>query len=103
MGSNEYIAEGCIIDSVYSNTMRENGHIYWDFNSATLSLEYYRSELKGLDRVLKALSNHMKGEISVDLMMSAYDIILHEEQRKNLRANMCYTDKGLALAGLEGC
>ena len=50
---------------------------------------------------LKAISNHIKGKISVDLMMNAYDIILHEEQRNNLHGDMWYTDDGLALAGLD--
>jgi hypothetical protein len=75
-----YLAEGGIMDSICSYDMRENGHIHWDFNPATLDLEYYRGELTGLNRVLKAISSHMKGEIPAELMMNAYDIILHEEQ-----------------------
>jgi len=96
----QYLAEGSITDTVYCYFMRESGSIYDDFNPATLDLEYYRGELKGLNRVLLAISNYMKGEISVDLMMSAYDIILHEEQRDKLRGDMWYTDEGLALVGV---
>ena len=45
--------------------------------------------------------SHMKGELSVDLLMNAYDIILHEEQRNDLRGDMWqYTDEGLGLVGL---
>lgn len=98
----QYLAGGSIMDAIHSYSMRENGSIYYDFNPAKLELEYYRGELSGLNRVLKAISNHMKEEIPADLMMNAYDIIIHEEQGKDLRGDLCYyTDEGLALAGLE--
>ena len=97
----QYLAEGSIMDSIHGYEMREDGHVFWDFNPATLDLEYYRGDLIGLNRILKAISKHMKGEISADLMMNAYNIILHEEKLKQLWENMWYTDEGLALAGLE--
>ena len=96
-----YLAEGSIMDTVCSYSMRENGHVHWDFNPAALGLEYYRGELTGMNRILNAISNHIRGEISTDLLMNAYDIILHEEQRKRLLDDMWYTDEGLALVGLE--
>jgi len=98
----QYLAGGSIMDSIHGYAMSEDGDVYWDFNPATLDLEYYRGELNGLNRVLKAISSHMKGEISIDLLMNAYDIILHEEQRDELRGSLWfYTNKGLALVGLE--
>jgi len=78
------------------------GQIHWDFNSATLDLEYFRGELTGYSRVLKAISSHMRGEISVNSMINAYDIILREERLKDLRKGLWqFTDEGLELAGLS--
>ena len=54
-----------------------------------------------MDRVLKTISSHLRGEISTDIMMNAYDIILREEYLKVLKEDMrIYTDEGLALVGL---
>ena len=89
------------MDSVHSYSMRDSGCVCWDFNPATLDLEYYRSKLTGLNRALKAISSHMKGELPVELMMKAHHIIMHEEQCNNLRGDMWYTAEGLALVGLK--
>jgi len=97
----QYLAEGSIMDSVNGYTLRFNNQIYWDFNPASLDLEYFRGELTGLNRTLKAVSNHLKGEITADLMMNAYNVFLHEEKEKELLCRTWYTDEGLALVGLE--
>ena len=97
----QFLAEGSIMDSIISISIEENGNVYNDFNPASLDIEYYRGELKGCNRVLKAISNHMKGKIPTDLMMNAYDIILHEERLKDRLDDLgSYTNEGLALVGL---
>ena len=96
-----YMIGESIMDAIHSYSMYDNGHVYWDFSPATLDVEYYRGELIGMNRVLKTISNYMKGKLSVDLMMNAYHVIMHEEQRDDLRSCMWYTAEGLALAGLE--
>jgi len=83
-----YMIGKSMMDSVHGYAMRESGCVHWDFNPATLNLEYYRGELIGMNRVLKAISRHMKGELSVEMMMKAYNLIIHEEQRDNLRSDM---------------
>ena len=93
--SRQYLAHGTIVDSGHSYKGNEVAQIHWDFDPATLDLEYFRDKLTGYNRVLKAICKYMKNEISVDLMMNAYDIILHEEQEKASEQ-----DEGLELAGL---
>jgi hypothetical protein len=97
-----YLAEGSTMDTVYSYIVEENGFVAFDFSPATLDLRYFRKELLGIDRVLRTISNHLKDEISLELMMNAYNIILHEEQLNNIQNNMReYTDYGLSLVGLH--
>lgn len=60
------------------------------------SWEYYEGELEGSERILKAVSNLIKGEISIDLFLQSYEYIKSENE---ISLNL-YTPKGLELAGL---
>jgi hypothetical protein len=77
----------------------ENGMIYDESIWNYMDLEYYRGELTGKRRILKALSNHVKGNIDTALFANAYHLILCEENIKENRPRG-YTDEGLRLAGL---
>jgi len=65
-----------------------------------MDLEYYRGELSGNRRVLKALKNYIKDEIDVCLYSRAYHVILTETHAKNIRP-LEYAHEGMVLAGLE--
>lgn len=79
----------------------EDGVIYGECMHDYMSLEYYPYEnLKGVQRILIALSNHIKGEIDDELFINAYHSLLMEEYAKKIRPRY-YTDKGLRLAGLR--
>jgi hypothetical protein len=98
-----YLAEGNIMDTIYCSSIQDNGNVFSDFNPASLELEFYKEKLEGLNRALKPISNHLKGELDVDLMMNAYDIIVREEKLKDRLGNLksWYTEKGRSLVGLR--
>ena len=60
------------------------------------SWEYYEGELKGNERILRAVNNLIKGEISIDLFLQSYEYIKSE----NEISLHIYTPDGLELAGL---
>ena len=65
--------------TAYGYWVNNDGGIYHECMHAYQNLEYYREELTGKNRILKAISSHIKGELRVDELMNAYDVILHEE------------------------
>ena len=65
-----------------------------------LSLEYYPGPLDGKKRILKAVSNYLKGEIDLTLLLNAYYVLMGEENIKQNRERMNITKEGLRLAGL---
>ena len=77
----------------------QDGTVYHEVMSNYMDLEYYRGELSGKKRILKALSNHIKGEIDVGLFANAYHKILCEEYAKSQNP-WNITPEGLAAAGL---
>ena len=79
----------------------EDGGIYHECMHHYLDLAYYREEPQGARRILRALSNFIKGEIGEDLFAVAYHAILQEEDLRRQREKLsCFTDEGLRLAGL---
>lgn len=79
--------------------LNQDGTVYHEVMSNYMDLEYYRGELSGKKRILKALSNYIKGEIDVGLFASAYHKILCEEYAKS-QSPWNITPEGLAAAGL---
>ena len=80
--------------------LNQDGTVYHEVMSNYMDLEYYHGELSGKKRILKALSNHIKGEIDVGLFANAYHKILCEEYAKS-QTPWNITPEGLAAAGLE--
>lgn len=66
----------------------------WDYDS----FEYYDGELTENNRILKDISSFVKGKISLELFVHAYDY--YKNDYKNYVPNY-YTDEGLKLAGLS--
>lgn len=66
-----------------------------------LNYERFRGELKGHDRMLRSVSNFLKGELELDLMLKAHRLICAEEEcRAKMSFLDLYTDEGLTLAGI---
>lgn len=77
----------------------EDGTIYHESMWNYMDLEYYRGDLDGKRRILKTLSNHIKGDIDVGLFAKAYHLILCEEHTKDVYPHE-HTKESLQLAGL---
>ena len=79
----------------------DDGTLYADnTDDEKLCLEYYPIEkLKGVQRILIALSNYVKGEIDAILFANAYHYFLLEEQTRQSKP-FAYTAEGLKLVGL---
>jgi hypothetical protein len=79
----------------------ETGILYQEVTWNYMDYELFPKEkLVGKKRILKALSNLLKEEISLDLFIRAYHLIILEETRNDLMPRGWYTDEGLKLAGI---
>ena len=79
----------------------EDGTIYHEVTYNYMDYEYFPAEsLTGKKRILKSLSSFEKGEISIDLFIKAYHLIILEETVNELTPKGWYTDEGMKLAGL---
>lgn len=87
--------------TAYGYFQGEKGEVFYECMHDYFSLDYYPEKLEGKQRVLIALSNYFKAEITIDLLMNAYHIILKEENIAAERKYLGITDKGLQLAGLK--
>lgn len=67
----------------------------WDYDS----FEYYEGKLEGNNRILKAISSYLKGEIDMELLIHAYDVFKIESINKGMPD--FYTDEGLKKAGFS--
>ena len=78
-----------------------DGSIWHGHGPSYLELDYCRSELRGTERILTALSNYLKGEISLDILLGAYDILRTEQRLEQDRAMLdIFTPEYLEKAGL---
>ena len=95
---NESYRDGCRM-KVWGFFLKYDGTLQYEDMYNYMNLEYFRGELSGKKRILKALSNYIKGEIDVGLFANAYHKILCEEYAKSQNPwNM--TSEGLAAAGI---
>lgn len=78
-----------------------DGQIYWECMHDYLSLEYYRGSYGGNKRILKTVSNFLKGELGLDHVLNAYHIIMNEENVNRIKKGLNIMNEGLCLAGLS--
>lgn len=86
--------------SAYRQVPRSNGEIELSFIYEYMNLKYYNGELDGKKRIIKALSNHLKGKIDVGLFANAYHQILTEQYLKDVKVTD-WNENSLKLAGLK--
>ena len=65
-----------------------------------LDLEYYNGELDEENKILKILSNYLKGKIDIGLFSSAYHYYMTESYFQSTKPYY-WSDEELKLAGLE--
>ena len=79
----------------------ETGTIYYEVTWNYMDYEYFPIEkLIGKRRIMKALSNFIKEEISIDLFIRAYHLIMLEETKNDLTPINWFTEEGMKLAGI---
>ena len=95
---NESYRDGCRM-KVWGFFLKYDGTLQYEDMYNYMNLEYFRGELSGKKRILKALSIYIKGEIDVGLFANAYHKILCEEYAKS-QDPWNITSEGLAAAGI---
>ena len=89
-----------LITSIYGQD--NDGATWLDHGPSYLELEYYEEELHGSQRFLIALSNYLKGELPLELLMRSYDILMTECHAKKERFMISgFYDELLEKAGLN--
>ncbi len=78
----------------------DDGKIYMECMHDYLSLEYYNGRRDGKLRILKAVSKYLKGEIPLDLLLNAYDIVIKEENLSKTRRYMNFIEQDLKDIGI---
>lgn len=98
--TNYVISNGDTSDmTAYGYFMFEDGDVYHECTHNYMDLEYYRGPFEDIKRLYKTISNYIKGEIRLDLLLYAYRNIVMEKLRQDSSMNW-FTDEGLQLAGL---
>ncbi len=93
-------------DMLLSGYYIEENEVCYDYtlgmDGTYLNYERFRGELRGHDRMLRSLSNFLKGNLGLELMLKAHRLILAEEEARARRAELSfYTDEALALTGIQ--
>lgn len=73
-----------------------DGRLYFDNVFDYDSWKYFEGELKGNERILKAIRSLMKNEISFDLFLNTYRYLVADKTCKEA-FGYGYTDEGLRL------
>lgn len=84
---------------VWGYFQNEYGQLYSEVTDNYMDFEFYRGDLSGKKRLLKAMSNYLKGEIDAELLMLASHQIITEENIKEARP-LWFTKEGMELAGM---
>lgn len=100
-GFEKRLAKGCYDSSDMQGpgymVREDDGMVYRDNIFDYDSWEYFEGNLEGYNRILKGLSNLLKGKISIELFLAVYE----EIRTKNKYYLRSFTKDGLMLAGLN--
>ena len=82
----------CEVGDMYvrsaSGFLLKDGSLQRDDIERYLDFEYCREELKGEERILKALSLFGKGEIGIELLLKTYHIVFMEEEARREKKSL---------------
>ncbi len=89
-----------LITNIYRQD--QNGTTWYDHGPSYLDMEYYEKELYGTERFLLVVSNHIKGELPLELLIRSYNILKTECLAKKERDLISgfYSEPVLKKAGL---
>lgn len=90
-----------ILEGAYNNEI-----IRGDISVAPIRLQYYRKPLKGSERVLRAVSSYLKGDLELGQMCMAYHIFAKRWEARRLRNELIESleqdNKGIDIARAAG-
>lgn len=72
-----------LITSIYGQD--KDGTVWNDHGPSYLALDYCEQELFGTEKILVAISHYLKGELPLELLIRAYDILKTERRAKEDR------------------
>lgn len=101
---NHWDVEGCgdYTDmTAWGYFQEDDGRIYREVGHNYMDLEYYKGSFEGVTRIMKALSNYIKGKIDIELLLSAYRKVTIDKFSEDVMLTNWYIDEQLELAGLE--
>mgnify|MGYP004499874583 FL=1 len=98
--SNKYDHGDCTDMTAVGYFQDDDGKIFMECMHDYLSLEYYNDRIDGKLRILKALSKYLKGEIPLDLLLNAYDIVMKEENLSKTKRYMNFLEQDLKDIGI---
>lgn len=87
--------------TAYGYWLDDRSKIYTEVMHSYHDLEYYRGELKGDVRLLKALSAHLKGEINAHILLIAFDAIQRNREIQSVIPVWDYMDEVYEKAGIK--
>lgn len=87
--------------NVWGYFQDEDGRIYSETTYNYMDYEFYRGPYEGKSRLMKAISNFIKEEIDISMLLSAYRKVILDEITKDVMLTNWFTDEGLELAGLS--
>ena len=79
----------------------EDGRVFQETIWNYMDLDYYEGPFDGIKRLLVAISNFLKGEICLSIVLSAYRKVILDEFTKDVMLGSWFTEEGLELAGLH--
>ncbi len=87
--------------TAYGDWLSEDGTVFEECMHNYLNLEYYRGTLKGDARILQAISSCMKGKISIEMLLSAQEMIRAECTEMCAVPKWDYTEECYQDAGIS--
>lgn len=79
----------------------ENGTVYHEVMNDYMNLEYYVDSIENEKRTLITISNYLKGKLSLDLFLNAYNLIIADENYKKSKKRTWYTKAAFIDSGVE--
>jgi len=85
---------------IWGYFQNEDGRVYHEVTNNYMDFDYYGGPFDGVHRLLLALSNYLKDEIGLDMLLTAYRKVIMDYVSHDVMLHSWYTEEGLKLAGL---
>lgn len=87
--------------TAYGYFVWQDGTIYYEIMNDYMDLEYYNEPIENEKRTLITVSNYLKGKLTLDLLLNAYNLIIKDINYKRLKKQTWYTKAAFIDSGVE--